>query len=144
MKKSQYISKMGVWGVQYLIKRAYREGSEMQFVRELYKNAIEAGATQVEFGPEWQGVERQGVYRLMVADNGKGMNAQQIETFLNTFGGGWKPIGDAHENYGIGAKTSTLPWNQKGVVVLSWPENDPIGVMLWLCKDPLTGEFILY
>ena len=141
MEKSTDIVEMGVSGVQYLIERAYREGSEMQFVRELYKNAIEAGATKIEFGPEWQGVERHDVYRLMVADNGKGMNADQIEAFLNTFGGGGKPIGDAHENYGIGAKTSTLPWNHKGAVILSWTKNNPEGVMLWLCKDPLTGEY---
>ncbi|UJH91678.1 ATP-binding protein [Antarcticibacterium sp. 1MA-6-2] len=141
MKKNIHIEKMSVKGVQNLIDRAYREGSEMQFVRELYKNSIEAGATQIEFGPEWQGVEKQGVYRFMVADNGKGMNASEMETFLNTFGSGGKPVGGAHENYGIGAKTSTLPWNYKGVVVLSWTENDPVGSMLWLCKNPSTGEY---
>ena len=113
----------------------------MQFAREFYKNAIEAGATQIEFQPEWQGVQKHGVYRLMVADNGNGMNADEIEVFLNTFGGGGKPIGDAHENYGIGAKTSTLPWNQKGIVVISWTRNYPKGVMLWLCQDPKSGEY---
>jgi len=63
------IAPMGVGGVQHLIERAYREGSDLQYIRELFKNALEAGATQIEFGPEWRAVERGGPYRLMVADN---------------------------------------------------------------------------
>jgi hypothetical protein len=132
---------MGVGGVQHLIERAYREGSELQYIRELFKNALEAGATRIEFGPEWLCVERQGVYRLMVADNGKGMGPNELLRFLNTFGGGGKPIGDAHENFGVGAKTSLLPWNHKGVVVISWVTGDPEGSMVWLVRDSKTGEY---
>lgn len=121
------IAPMGVGQVQHLIERAYRESGRMQFVRELYKNAVEAGATRIEFGAEWQAVEKLGVYRLAIADNGKGMSYEEIETYLNTFGGGGKPIGDAHENFGIGSKTSVLPWNHYGFVILSWTENDPEG-----------------
>ena len=135
------VEHMSVGQVQHLIERAYRESGELQFVRELYKNAVEAKATRIEFGPEWESVERCGLYRLMVADNGQGMTPDQIEGFLNTFGGGGKPIGDAHENYGIGAKTSTLPWNQHGLVVISWTSEDPEGSMVWLCRDPKTGEY---
>ncbi|MGE3844110.1 MAG: ATP-binding protein [Vicinamibacterales bacterium] len=131
---------MGVGGVQHLIERGYREGSELQYVRELFKNALEAGATRIEFGPEWQAVEREGVYRLMVADNGKGMGPDELLKFLNTFGGGGKPIGDAHENFGVGAKTSLLPWNHEGVVVISWVAGEPEGSMVWLRRDAKTGE----
>jgi len=132
---------MGVGGVQHLIERAYREGSELQYVRELFKNALEAGATRIEFGPEWQAVEELGVYRLLVADDGKGMGPDELLKFLNTFGGGGKPIGDAHENFGVGAKTSLLPWNHEGVVVLSWTADDPDGSMVWLRRDSKTGEY---
>jgi hypothetical protein len=135
------IAPMGVGGVHHLIERAYREGSELQYVRELFKNALEAGATRIEFGPEWQAVEREGVYRLMVADNGKGMGPEELLKFLNTFGGGGKPIGDAHENFGVGAKTSLLPWNREGVVVISWVAGDPEGSMVWLRRDGKTGEY---
>lgn len=138
---SDSISPMGVGGVQHLVERAYRESDPMQFVRELFKNAIEADATRIEFGPEWQGVAASNVYRLMVADNGAGMGPEKIEAYLNTFGGGGKPIGDAHENFGVGSKTSTLPWNRLGVVVLSWTEECPDGSMVWLCRDPATGEY---
>lgn len=135
------MTKMAVGGVKYLIERAYRESGEMQYVRELLVNALEAGAKRVEFGPDWKGVEDDGVYRLMVADDGKGMSSEELLKFLNTFGGGGKPIGDAHENYGVGAKTSLLPWNRAGVVVLSWTEGDPAGSMVWLMCDPASGEY---
>ena len=135
------ITPMGVGGVQHLIERAYREGSELQYLRELTRNALEAGASRVEFGPEWGAVERHGVYRLIVADNGKGMGPEQLLRFLNTFGGGGKPIGEAHENFGVGAKTSLLPWNHAGVVVISWVPGDPDGSMIWLRRDPKTGEY---
>lgn len=134
-------TRMSVGGVQHLIERAYRESGEHQYLRELLVNAIESKATQIEFGPEWRAVERSGVYRLMVADNGCGMTAEQLLKFLNTFGGGGKPIGDAHENYGVGSKTSLLPWNHEGVVVVSWTAEHPEGAMVWLMRDATTGEY---
>jgi hypothetical protein len=77
----------------------------------------------------------------MVSDDGAGMTPEQLLKFLNTFGGGGKPIGDAHENFGVGAKTSLLPWNQAGVAVLSWVDGDPDGSMVILRRDPKTGEY---
>jgi len=141
MAAKHHITPMGVGGVQHLVERAYRESGRLQFVRELFKNALEAGAKRIEFGPEWQAVEKHGVYRFMIADDGKGMGPGQIEAYLNTFGGGGKPIGDAHENFGVGSKTSTLPWNHAGVVVISWTAEDPDGSLVWLERDPDTGEY---
>ena len=59
--------------------------------------------------------------------------------YLNTFGGGGKPIGDAHENYGVGSKTSLLPWNKFGLVVISYTAKHPKGNMVWLCFED--GEY---
>lgn len=135
------IAPMAVTGVRHLVERAYRESGEHQYLRELLVNAIEAGAKRIEFGPEWSAVAHDGVYRLMVADDGCGMGREQLLKFLNTFGGGGKPIGDAHENYGVGAKTSLVPWNHRGVVVMSWTEDNPDGSLIWLMRDPATGEY---
>lgn len=132
---------MTVSGVRHLVERAYRESGELQYLRELVVNALEARATRIELGPEWAAVAREGVYRLMIADNGVGMDPDQLLKFLNTFGGGGKPIGDAHENFGVGAKTSLLPWNHFGVVVISWTASNPGGAMVWLMRDPVTGEY---
>jgi hypothetical protein len=59
-------------GTQHLIERTYREGGELQWVREAYTNAREAGATRVEFGIEWQAVENLGVYRRSLRITGRG------------------------------------------------------------------------
>lgn len=135
------IAPMAVTGVRHLVERAYRESGEHQYLRELLVNAFEAGAKRIELGPEWSAVAGEGVYRLMVADDGCGMSREQLLKFLNTFGGGGKPIGDAHENYGVGAKTSLVPWNRRGVVVMSWTKDSPNGSLIWLMQDPATGEY---
>ncbi len=126
-------------GTQHLIERTYRESGQYQWVRELLRNAFEAGATHVEFGIEWQAVESDQVYRRMIADNGCGMTADQLKEFFNTFGGGGKPIGGAHENFGVGSKTSLLPWNKYGMVVISWVNGDPS--MIWVKHDERSGEY---
>ena len=74
---------MTVSGVQHLVERAYRESGELQYLRELFVNAVEAEASRIEFGPEWRAVESEGVYRLMVADDGKGMSPEELLKFLN-------------------------------------------------------------
>jgi hypothetical protein len=133
------IQPMKTAGTQHLIERTYREGGQFQWVRETLFNSLEAGATRVEFGVEWQAVESRGVYRRVIADDGAGMTPDQLVEFFNTFGGGGKPIGGVHENFGVGAKTSLLPWNRHGVVVVSWVKGEPS--MIWVMCDPDTGEY---
>jgi len=101
------------------VDRTYGESHALQWVREAFINAREAGATKVHFGIEWRGVQSTGTYRRIIADNGCGIVPADHARFFNTFGGGGKPIGGPHENYGIGFKTSVLPWNKLGVVVIS-------------------------
>lgn len=124
-----------------LIDRAYRESGPSQYVRELVQNALEATATQVEIGPEWQAAERSGVWRFMIADNGRGMTPEQLEAYLGSFGAGGRSIGGLHENFGIGSKTSTLPWNYRGVVILSYTTECPGGAMLWLEYDAQSNQY---
>lgn len=126
-------------GTQHFIERTYREGGTFQWVREAYKNSQEAAATKVRFGIEWQAVENLGVYRRVIADDGIGMDADELVAFFNTFGGGGKPIGEAHENFGIGVKTSLLPWNRHGIVVVSWVDGE--ASMIWVQRDAETGEY---
>jgi hypothetical protein len=108
--------------VSPFIDRAYRESSAHQWVRETVVNANEAGATLIQYAIEWQGVKNMGVYRRMIADDGCGMTEDELRRFFSTFGGGGKAIGDAHENFGVGSKTSLLPWNQAGLIVISWKD----------------------
>ncbi|MEM9405872.1 MAG: hypothetical protein AAGA81_07540 [Acidobacteriota bacterium] len=126
-------------GTQHIVDRIYRESGPFQWVRETFINAEEAGATRVEFGIEWQAVESLGVYRRVIADNGQGMTADELVGVFNTFGGGGKPNGGAHENFGVGSKTSLMPWNRFGIVVVSWVEGE--ASMIWLHQDSAGGDY---
>ena len=130
---------MRVSGTEHLIERTYRESGPYQWVRETYINAVEAHASRIEFGIEWQAVASRGVYRRTIADNGTGMDAVELVGFFNTFGGGGKPIGGEHENFGVGSKTSLFPWNKQGLVVVSW--KDGIPAMIWAHQDTKSGEY---
>ncbi|WP_434386838.1 ATP-binding protein [Melittangium boletus] len=125
--------------VQNFINRAYNECQAFQWARETLKNALEAGATQVHFGVEYQAVTNLGVYRRLIADNGKGMTSKQLYDYFSYAGSGEKRIGGEHDNFGIGAKISLMPWNTYGLVIVSWVEGS--ASMIWIQKDPRTGEY---
>lgn len=133
------VTPMRATGIHHQVDRVYRESGAHQWVRETYINVTEAEGGRCEFGIEWQAVENYGVYRRTIADDGSGMVPEELRGFFNTWGGGGKPIGGVHENFGIGAKSSLLPWNQYGIVIVSWVDNDP--TMIWLMADPNTGEY---
>ena len=143
------ITPMKVFGIKHLVQRAYNESGHHQHLREMAVNAIEGGATRVEFMPACSGgdptqrVDELGriPHRLMVVDNGRGMTPDDLVKFMNVFGGSGKPIGDVHENFGVGAKTSSLPFNHAGLVVISYTEGDPNGSMVQVIMDPETGEY---
>lgn len=116
------VEEMGVTNVPALIARTYRESHAFQWAREAWANSNEAQASRVNFGIEWQGVENKGVYRRIIVDDGDGLTPDEIPVFLNNYGGGGKPIGGEHENFGIGFKSLTLPWNKYGVVIVTLKE----------------------
>ena len=130
---------MTMTGVQHFVNRAYKESTTFQWVREAYINAVEANASTIYFGVEWQAVHSKGVYRRLIADNGTSIDPEELPKFFNTFGGSGKPIGDVHENFGVGFKTSVLPWNPYGVVVVAYKDSD--ASMIWMHRDPETGEY---
>lgn len=129
-----------VEGVEHFVNRNYREGGNHQWVRETWRNTYEAGATRVEFGTEWQGVGN-GIWRRQISDNGCGMTPDDLLAFFRMYGGSGKPIGGLHENFGVGAKSSLLPWNPRGVVVVSWHEEYAEPSMIWIRRDPLGQTF---
>ncbi|MGW1087751.1 hypothetical protein ACWD4L_15800 [Streptomyces sp. NPDC002596] len=118
----------------HLIRQAYEAGGPYQWAREAWKNSEESGASIVHFGIEEQAAERQGVLRRTIMDNGAGMRPEDLKVFLTTFGGGGKPIG-VDGNFGQGFKSSVLPWNPYGVVVISYTTEAPDGAMLWIHRD---------
>jgi hypothetical protein len=114
---------MRIGDTRPFIDRNYRDITQPgQWLRETFRNAEEASSSNVHFGIEWQGVEAQGVYRRYIADDGIGMDEPDLTTFMLTYGGGGKPIGTEHENFGIGAKVTLLPWNPAGLLVISYKD----------------------
>jgi hypothetical protein len=118
----------------HLIRQAYEAGGAFQWAREGWRNSEESGATKIYFDVERQAAEKLGVLRRAIIDNGSGMSPDDMRVFLTTFGGGGKPIG-VDGNFGQGFKSSVLPWNPYGVVVISYTEDTPDGAMLWIFRD---------
>lgn len=118
----------------HLIRQAYDAGGPYQWAREGWRNSDESGATRIVFDVERQAAERLGVLRRVIVDDGAGMEPDDMRDFLTTFGGGGKPIG-VDSNFGQGFKSSVLPWNPYGVVVISYTANTPEGSMLWIERD---------
>lgn len=133
--------KIDIVGASNFVNRMFEACGKQQWAREFLKNSLEAGATKIEFGIEWQDVERSGIYRRIVADNGCGMSRDELLKFFRTLGEGGKKIGGVHENFGVGARISSLPWNPEGVVVISY--KDGKASMIWIVLDEDSGEYEL-
>ncbi len=133
--------KIGIRGASDFVNRMFEAAGPHQWVRETLKNSKEAGATKVEFGLEWQAVERMGQYRRTISDDGAGMSPTELLEFFSTLGAGSKSIGGVHDNFGVGAKISLLPWNPAGVVVISYKNG--VGSMIWIILDEETSEYEL-
>jgi hypothetical protein len=133
--------KLNITGASNFVNRMFEACGTYQWAREFLKNSLEAEASKVEFGIEWQAVEKFGVYRRTIADNGVGMDRTDLLRFFSTLGEGAKKIGGIHENFGVGAKIAALPWNPEGLVVLSYREGR--GSMIWIVLEPDSGDYEL-
>ena len=135
------IKKMQVLRLKPIIDRVHRDSEPLQFLRELVTNSEEAGATRIKVGVDHHTGKTRGIWRLVVWDDGRGMTGEQMQQYLNNFGSGGKSIGGAHENFGIGSKTSILPRNHAGMVVCSWTSDNPQGSMIKLKLDKEEDEY---
>ena len=135
------MSKVEITGASAFVNRMFEACGSYQWAREFLKNSLEAGATQIEFGIEWQAVEKRGVYRRTIVDDGKGMSRDELHKFFSTLGEGDKKIGGIHDNFGVGAKIASLPWNPEGVVVVSY--KDGKSSMIHIVLEPQSGDYEL-
>jgi hypothetical protein len=127
-------------GVGNLLDREYRNSPAYQWGRELARNGLEADATIIQFGPEWEGVQATGVYRMQYADNGRGMTNDELRDYMRTLGKGGKVVGGPHDNYALGSRMTLLPWNAEGVVVISVVGGEPYMVKMMFDPDATGGE----
>jgi len=127
-------------GVGNLLDREYRNSPAYQWGRELARNGIEANATTIRFGVEWEGVKATGVYRMQYADDGHGMTKQDLHDYMATLGKGGKVVGGPHDNYALGSRMTLLPWNPNGVVVISMVDGEAYMVKMMFDSDAADGE----
>lgn len=127
-------------GVGNLLEREYRNSPAYQWGRELARNGLEAGATNIEFGPEWEGVKATGTYRMQYADDGHGMTKEELREYMRTLGKGGKIVGGPHDNYALGSRMTLLPWNPAGVVVISVRDGEAYMVKMMFDPDAAEGE----
>src|SRR5262245_44122600 len=102
--------KLNIVGASNFVNRMFEACGNHQWAREFLKNSLEASSTRVEFGIEWQAVEKLGIYRRTIIDDGVGMGPKELLKFFSTLGEGAKKIGGLHDNFGVGAKIAALPW----------------------------------
>jgi hypothetical protein len=133
--------KVSITGASHFVNRMFEACGNYQWAREFLKNSLEAGAKRVEFGIEWQAVEKHGIYRRTIIDNGSGMSSSELLAFFSTLGLGAKTIGTVHDNFGVGAKIAALPWNPEGLVVISY--KDGRASMIKIVLEPESNEYEL-
>jgi hypothetical protein len=121
------------------IERDYRGTSAFQWAREFWKNSEEAEAERIHFAIHWPSVAAGGIYRRAIVDDGHGMDEDELLAYFRSYGASGKHVGGAHDNFGIGSKTASLPWNRKGVVVISVKGGD--AAMLHIVYDPERGVY---
>src|SRR5262249_10350145 len=133
--------KLAITGASHFVNRMFEACGPYQWAREFLKNAVEAQATKIEFGIEWQAAKKLGVYRRTIMDNGVGMDAEELPNFFSILGASARKIGGIHDNFGVGAKVAALPWNPEGLVVISYKRGK--ASMIWIVLDEESGDYEL-
>lgn len=130
---------MGITKIQsdnesFQIDLLHKGCSENQYLRELVMNGIDAKRTdsnlEILIDIDWDYYQLNGVYKMCISDNGKGLSALEIREFLNKMSSS-SSTQDFMGNFGIGAKISTYPISKKGVIYKSWKDDKGIlGVII--------------
>jgi len=119
------------------LARAYREMHPMQYLREMYYNAVEAGATAAYIRPVNN-------IKMAFCDDGHGMNPEDLLRLINGRNSSSKSTDGFHGNFGVGLKDSALTPNPYGLVIASKTETKRHGGMIWLHqKDGVSGAKML-
>jgi len=121
-----------------------KDCSELQFLRELTQNSIEAilrtpqKSGEIVWDVDWTTYDLGGVYKLCLTDNGDGMTGEDMIRYINHLSSS-SGVQAYNANYGVGAKVAAATRNPAGLVYLSW--RDGVGSMIHFWKDPQTGDY---
>lgn len=135
---------VNVNGLTALIRNLGRDCTPEQFMREFVQNSIEAcqrtGLSDRRVLVDYNhGIQaHSGIFKMCFTDNGDGMSLEQMNNLLNSISasGG---SGNTYENYGVGAKISSLTRNHFGVQYESW--KDGVGHSIIIRYNPKYDVF---
>ena len=117
------------------LHRTYENMDPCQYVREIYQNSVEAGATDIRFTLDKLAKKVLGVERGVGIDNGPGIPKDKIKDLINKKNSSSKNTNGPDQNFGVGLKVAALPRNQYGLIVMCRTKEQPKGFMIWLCYD---------
>ena len=117
------------------LHRTYESMDPCQYVREIYQNSVEAGATDIRFTLDKLAKKVLGVERGVGIDNGPGIPKDKIKDLINKKNSSSKNTNGPDQNFGVGLKVAALPRNQYGLIVMCRTKERPKGFMIWLCYD---------
>jgi hypothetical protein len=144
-----YVKRMRVDNEGFLLDLMGKDCTDIQQYRELLQNALEAllrhgltpGTIQFDYDRELYAEE--GILKLCIIDTGIGMNAYELEQFINGLcvSGGIQAL---NRNFGVGAKIAAGTRNHYGLGVFSWRhgrEKGEKGCFLHFARDEQTGTY---
>src|SRR5438046_218617 len=120
-----------------LVKRKIQQASAPMFVREFCQNAIEAVQVAVAPRVKWWEFREDGLRKLSVWNNGRGMDADELLRNMDLGASGDEKKQSAADNFGLGAKLTGLKANHAGLLwqsckgglvyqmLLGWHDGEP-------------------
>lgn len=131
---------MSVDNITFMLERLSRDCDDLQFMRELTQNSIEAQATQIIWDIDWNIWELRDhkVYKLCIIDDGHGMTGDEMRLYINHLSSS-KHEQSIEGNFGVGAKVAAATRNPEGLIYQSWKDGKGAMVQLW--RDPVTNKY---
>jgi hypothetical protein len=135
---------VNVNGLTALIRNLGRDCTPEQFIREFVQNSLEAcqrtglddRRVVVDYNHTLYG--HSGYFKMCFTDNGDGMGLEQMNNLLNSISASGSST-NTFENYGVGAKISSLTRNHFGVQYESW--KDGVGHAIIIRHNPKFDVF---
>lgn len=129
---------MRVANLGFLLERLGEDCDDLQYLRELTENALEAEARHVVWDVDQKLFELTGQLKLCCVDDGCGMTGPEMIQHINHLSSSSR-IQAVDGNFGVGAKIAAATRNPAGVLYQSWV--DGRGSMIQLWRDPETQQY---